>query len=191
MKNLSVCLLFVISLFGCTGNEPSSKLDANAMISIRPAVGTVMKAPSVKGGYAHLTALEIIRCADNIKFRNEKLAPNQAIGAGVSDAQRDTVNMTLKMWGIYVINTDNGGLQTTFIEATDCVIQNVISDYPNSVIDTVAYIPNSVLRIAEIKIKDAYSKNDYTEVYRLFNEAFTFIPISGAEWRNLRLIGQN
>ena len=51
----------------------------------------------------------------------------------------------------------------------------VITDNNN---DTIAYVPNDVINTACPLIEAAYADENYTEVYRLFNEAFTFIPIS-------------
>ena len=43
--------------------------------------------------------------------------------------------------------------------------------------DTIAYIPDAVINTARPLIESAFADENYNEVYRLFNEAFTFIPI--------------
>ena len=58
-----------------------------------------------------------------------------------------------------------------FIEGEDCVLVRAV----NNERDTIAYIPNNVMRTAESQIKIAYDAQDYEEVYRIFNEAFTFL----------------
>ena len=52
--------------------------------------------------------------------------------------------------------------------------------------DTIAYIPNSVMREAQGRIEKAYNEGNYTEVYKLFNETFRFRPITGKKWRELK-----
>ena len=47
--------------------------------------------------------------------------------------------------------------------------------------DTIAYIPDSTLINAREAIETAYNDSNYTEVYRLFNEAFIFIPLPPKE----------
>jgi hypothetical protein len=55
--------------------------------------------------------------------------------------------------------------------------------------DTIGYIPNSVMRSAETKIKAAYEAGDFESVRTLFFTAFTFTPITGDEWRELKRQG--
>ena len=43
--------------------------------------------------------------------------------------------------------------------------------------DTIAYVPNEVLEKARKPIEEAFERGDYDAVYRMFNEAFTFLPI--------------
>lgn len=52
--------------------------------------------------------------------------------------------------------------------------------------DTIAYIPNAVMREAEKNITEAYARGDYAACYKLFDTAITFFPITGAEWRALK-----
>lgn len=56
--------------------------------------------------------------------------------------------------------------------------------------DTIAYVPNSVIRRAEVAIKTAFDAGDYDECMRLFEEAYVFIPITGPEWRALKEAGE-
>lgn len=55
--------------------------------------------------------------------------------------------------------------------------------------DTIAYIPNTILREAEKNIKEAYAQGDYETCYKLFDTALSFYPITGAEWRALKAQG--
>ena len=56
---------------------------------------------------------------------------------------------------------------------------------------SIAYIPNATLRTAETAIRAAYEAKDIEACYTAFNTAYTFTPITGAEWRALKSAGQN
>ena len=47
------------------------------------------------------------------------------------------------------------------------------------------------MREAQIKIEKAFADSNYTEVYKLFNEAFRFKPITAKKWRELKAKGLN
>jgi len=185
-------ILSVIFLFAC---EETFQLDPNAMISIKPASGA-WNSPALRvksNDSIHLSAMEIVKQTNKLSFYNIALFGNQAVDRGFAQNQRDTISETpsLKMFGTDIIN-QKGEYTPEFIEGSDCVLVRIINlNMPNEVIDTVAYIPNSVLRIAETQIKAAYSALNNEEVYRIFNEAFTFIPITGAEWRELKANNEN
>lgn len=132
--------------------------------------------------------------------------------------QRDTIseNPALLMFGTDII-TSSGHLLKDFLYAHDVVITgirykgrlttyndqmavNPNDDYKNSlahaiqrdgVVDTIAYLPNSIMRVAQEKIERAFNDSNYTEVYKLFHETFKFKPITGAKWRELKAKGLN
>lgn len=74
------------------------------------------------------------------------------------------------MWGTDIIDQE-GKFHKTFIYGTDVYL----TDNNN---DTIGYVPQSVINNARTLIEAAYNDENYTEVYRLFDEAFTFLPIS-------------
>lgn len=180
MKNFFF-LLVVLFLASCE-KEPTSKgkLDPNALISIRPAA-------NVK---SYLSAKEIVKKTWDMSFYNTNMA-TLPLARGFSPNQRDTVNVRLLMWGTDII--DQFGKYTgEFIEGKDFVLRvdvNLTARPP--VYDTIAYIPNSVITEARTNIQTAFADSNFVEVYRLFDVAFTFTPITGPEWRALRAAGQN
>ena len=182
MKNLLFCLLLAVTVISCTKDEVSTgQLDPNATINLRYAASV-----SLLRSASHLSALEIVKQTTNLKFTYNEIP----YGRGFADAQRDTITPMLKMWGTDIIAQD-GSYEPSFIESTDVILQRIINlDKPNMVIDTVAYIPNAILRSAEEKIKAAYAIQNYTECYSVFDSAFVFIPITGAEWRVLKATNQ-
>ena len=191
MKKLLFITAISLLFFSC---EETFQLDPNAMISIKPAAGAWNAPQKVKSNDStHLSAVDIVKQTNKLSFYNIGQFGNQAVDRGFSQAQRDTISEipSLKMFGTDIIN-QKGEYHPNFIEGTDCVLVRIINlDMPNQIIDTVAYIPNSVIRTAETQIKAAYAALDNEEVYRIFNEAFTFIPITGAEWRTLKANNEN
>lgn len=178
MKNLLLLLSILFIAFGCEPESPDiniGKLDPNATILIRPAKGVKLRSEDTES----LTALEIVHRTWAMIYHND-YQPGYSIKRGFADVQRDFEIPALKMWGIDIIDED-GNLKPIFIEAYDILLTT------ENFADTIAYIPNSVLRSAEIAIKAAYSAENYTEVYRLFNEAYTFLPITGNEWHKLQM----
>lgn len=152
-------------------DDPIDKgqLDPNAMITLRPAAGVQLKA-SVSG----LTALEIVEQTVNMKFKaqylDNVLQDEPKIGVRTfAEAQRDLSIPALKMWGTDIINQE-GVFLKDFIYGTDVYL----TDNNN---DTIGYVPQSVINNARSLIVAAYNDENYTEVYRLFDEVFTFLPI--------------
>lgn len=191
MKKTIFLLAIAAIVASCEPNEPKAfSIKDTDMISIRPAASAASAPMKVKASEAHLSALEIVKQADGI------FTPD--FERSFIKEQRDTVSTPPKllMWATDVITLD-GTLQTkdntgwvAWIDTKDVVI--IRYTLPNwQGIDTIAYIPNSVLRTAETAIRAAYEAKDIEECYRLFNEAYTFTPITGAEWRALKANGQN
>ena len=57
--------------------------------------------------------------------------------------------------------------------------------------DTIAYVPNAQMEAAEPLVRAAYARGDYDECYRILEKAYTFIPITGAQWRKLKAANKN
>lgn len=173
-------LLVGLLLISCNPEdvpETKGKLDPNAMIVIKPAKGVQLRS-TVTG----LTALEVVENATGIKwqshwFDNRYYDDAKNIGRGFRPDQRDFDIPALKMLGIDIIAFDYDIDNTLyhyffkdFIYGFNVVITDINSD-------TIAYVPNEVINTARPLIESAYENEDYDEVYRLFNEAFTFLPI--------------
>ena len=197
MKKILFFLLSLIILASCGKDEPSAnkgKLDPNAMILIRPAAG-------VRATVSGLTALEIVEQGHEIQFTtrysDDKYNEETIYTAsrGFSEAQRDLTIPALKMWGTDVIN-QKGNYVRDFTHAYDIYITRLlyikegttdtliydptikttqIGQFDTVITDTIAYIPEDVINSVRPLIESAYADANYTEVYRLCNEAFTFL----------------
>ena len=164
--------MVVLLMAACKGNESQNKrFDPNAMIVIR-GQQTQGVSPAQKAMIDGLTDLEIVQKAGNIKwtshwsFNYYENSP-VTIARTFSEGQKDFKKPALLMQGIDIIGYDEGKNFDVFI-----------TDNLN---DTIAYVPNEVLEKARKPIEEAFERGDYDAVYRMFNEAFTFLPIKKKE----------
>ena len=172
MKKILFLLIASLAFASCDKKdlpEPKGQLDPNAMITIRPAKGVQLRS-TVTG----LTALEVVEQAVNIKwqsnwFDNRYWEDAKDISRTFIEEHKDYEKPALLMWGTDII-TQEGDFYKDFIYGYNVVI----TDNNN---DTIAYIPDAVINTARPLIESAFADENYNEVYRLFNEAFTFIPI--------------
>lgn len=173
-KILFLLLAASLAFAGCDPKdvpEPDKgKLDPNAMITIRPAKGVKLRS-TVPG----LTALEVVQNAVAIKlqtrfFDDMDVGEYRNASRGFNEETMKDFNIpALKMLGIDVINAQ-GDYIRDFTRSKEVFITDINGD-------TLAYVPNDVINTARTLIESAYADKNYTEVYRLFNEAFTFFPI--------------
>lgn len=149
--------------------EPKGKLDPNAMIVIKPAKGVQLRS-TVTG----LTALEVVERARAIVWQSHYLDNTyytdvKSVGRSFREEQKDYNIPALKMYGFDVITVEG-----EYYKSLTYAFNVFITDSSQ---DTIAYIPDAVINTARPLIEAAYENEDYDEVYRLFNEAFTFLPI--------------
>jgi len=172
MKNLVLILLILFIAISCDPDTPDvnkGKLDPNAMITIRPGKGVQLRST-----ITNLTALEVVEQALNIKwqshwFGNTEWDDVKNIARSFPDQYKDFNKPALLMLGTDIISQD-GEYYRDFIYGFNVVITDVNND-------TIAYVPDSVINSARPLIEAAFAEENYNEVYRLFNEAFTFLPI--------------
>lgn len=173
-KILLLILTVFVSFTSCDKKDiptiDKGKLDPNATILIKPAKGAQLKA-SISG----LTALDIVEQTMGMTFQSHYggstyYEEKMTLDRGFGDNQRDFDIPALKMFGTDIIQTD-GSFIKEFIYGTDVYL--VTERW-----DTIGYIPQNVIDNARVLIEAAYNDDNYTEVYKLFNEAFTFMPIS-------------
>jgi len=174
----TILFLFAIALFASCdrGDTPDNRgqLDPNAMILLRPATG-------VRTQISGLSALEIVEQGVNIKWQSHYVSNNrhnepQEMVRSFADVQRNLEIPALKMWGIDIIALlGDDGLTPVFLRDFIYGFEVFITDANH---DTIARVPNSVINTARPLIRAAWDDRNYNEVYRLFDEAFTFLPIA-------------
>lgn len=174
MKKILFLLLAVALFVNCDPKDVpdvKGKLDPNAMITIRPAKGVKLRS-TITG----LTALEVVQQATSMKlqmryFDDLDNGQYKIAGRGFNEETMKDFNIpALKMLGIDVINA-NGEYIRDLTTAKSVFITDINGD-------TLAYVPDEVIKAARPLIEAAYADENYTEVYRLFDEAFTFLPLT-------------
>ena len=180
MKKI-ILFLFAIALFASCdrGDTPDNKgqIDPNAMILIRPAAG-------VRAQIGGLSALEVVEQGATMKWQsyyasNQRNEVPQVAIRGFADFQRCFDTPALKMAGFDIINpylaADGSVISHELMRDFLFAFSVYITDVNN---DTIAHVPDAVISAARPLITAAYNDNNFTEVYRLFDEAFTFLPIA-------------
>lgn len=171
-------LLIGLALLSCDPEKDlpdvKGKFDPQAMIVLRPANGVQLRSTSIY----NLTAIEIVEQAVNMEwqshwFDNKYWDDDKHIARSFGEHQKDYQIPALKMMGYDIINIIDG--EPIFYK--DFLYGHGVYITTGTGRDTLAYVPDSVLINARPLIEAAFADSNYTEVYRLFNEAFTFLPI--------------
>lgn len=182
MKKLLLSFLVAgvaLALSSCkkeSGN--GGRLDPNATVALNPAPGVKAYDPE---NPAHLTARQIVEQAEAMFFDGEKVL-------AIYDWNRDLERNRIVMSSTWVVS-QNGTLNTRTLALREHILTTL--DEENHPVDTIAYIPNSVMQDLEYSITAAYEAGDYATCYRLFEDGFVFTPITGAEWLELKAEGKN
>lgn len=166
----------MVMAMSCKSDDNNGgKLDPNAKVYINSQM------PKSTANQEALSPLEVIKRADKIH--------NSIIEVGLSDFNRDLENLRIVGTSTWVVS-QFGELTTDFIKSSNNILVTIDPESLETV-DTIAYIPNSVMRTAEATITTAYNASDFTTCYKLFEEAFVFIPTTGKEYRELQAQGKN
>lgn len=189
MKKLLLVISVAVVIFACEKEEKKERrdlLDPNALVSIYPAKGV-----KSESNPEHLSALEIVKQTAEMQFINKRDYPfEESLRRGFGDPMRDTIAPRLMMWARDIIYLDTT-LVTAFLYAENIILVRDMTEILNEIRDTIAYIPNSVMRLAESLIVPAFNDGDYTTCYELFDSLFVFEPITADEYRELKKQGEN
>lgn len=187
MKNLVLLFAFAAIIISCkkSDNLRFITINPNAMIYFKPATSNAKTLPG------ELTPLEIVKKAKFLVGYNDDTGEQFAVTW--TWFEKDTVSEppALLRWGKDIIYEFEGcggfGIQSEFINSYDLVIctGNLTP------VDTIAYIPQSNMTTAKLQIIEAFVNQDTTLIYEVFKNSFKFIPITGAEWRDLKAHGLN
>ena len=164
-----------------------------------------MKAETEKSEGVLLSPRNIVKYASGITYTDKD---GNTASLGLLDDQRDFEHNRIKMYAGMIIGpvphmidgkrTDVYELLDGFIKARDVRLctanSNKITTDDGVVIpahtDVVAYIPNAKMEQAEKDIRKAWEAKDNEAVYKFFNDAYTFTPITDKAWNELKEKGE-
>ncbi len=132
---------------------------------------------------------------------------------GFTAEMRDTINPALKLLtkdvvyttfedekplleGFFLTLRDVVFCRDLYVVNGDTIFCGYEKDYSGPLVnptqmDTIAYVPNAQLEKAEPLVRAAFAKGDYEACYKILEKAYTFIPITGAQWRKLKAEKKN
>jgi hypothetical protein len=187
MKKI-VILLALIALVSCE-KKPADVVKYDVMIRGKESL-------SMTKGPAHLSPVEISKQATYIVWK-EKAFGWASVKLYILPELRDTVNGIIKRNSWDILDPSNFALDSAFITGKDMVLERYYNGWTlqNGInwahIDTIGYIPNSVLKNAYDLIIPAFKNQQWQEIYDIFNEKFVFLPTTGPEYRELVKSGLN
>lgn len=137
----------------------------------------------------HLSPLEIVKRAGCIAYQAYNIELNQCeqAYAGLGETLQDTINIRIGFWADWIIDSKNHCINPIMMRGCDMVIIGVVADL--DINDTIAYVPNQVMRECEHIIQKAFDEGDYNKAYKTVEEMYVFKPITGLEWRELKKQG--
>ena len=193
---LTIALLLGVALAGCR-EKPQEKekqkvLDPGAMLYINIKTNPTMKAQTDTKEpveYPILTPREVVEQALTFLF-TDPLSGKENSALAIHEKQKDVENERIMMWGEMIINNEGSkDLSVYHLDEYFFKLRNLRIlgyDKEEGVDNIIAYIPNAKMEQAEIDIRREYEAGNYDEVYRLFQELYTAIPINNDGWQALK-----
>lgn len=197
---LTIALLLGVALAGCR-EKPQEKekqkvLDPGAMLYINIKTNPTMKAQTDTKEpveYPILTPREVVEQALTFLF-TDPLSGKENSALAIHEKQKDVENERIMMWGEMIINNEGSkDLSVYHLDEYFFKLRNLRIlgyDKEEGVDNIIAYIPNAKMEQAEIDIRREYEAGNYDEVYRLFQELYTAIPINNDGWQALKEKGK-
>ena len=209
MKKLFLLMFAAMTaLFISCSKDDKSSYDPFRPVPIRAAAGT---RAYIQGNL--LSGKQVVQQTWGMKGRYPDGTATQGGGKLFTDAMRDTINPALKLLmkdvvysrtgedvkrldGFFLTLRDVVFTRGLHIEGKDTTFCGYDDDYSGVLKyahawDTIAYVPNAQLIAAEPLVRAAFERGDYDECYRILEKAYTFIPITGAQWRKLKAEKRN
>lgn len=194
-----ICIALIGGIFAsCDKNDDNGKFDPNAKIYINGADKLLKN--TRYGVDAPLTAAQICRLDSLIlvgtKIEDDGTVTNTCLTFSYSDGfgcyPIDTINNRLVFEAANITAIDGNGFLDPNTGFGNYIIYRDVweaNELGELVIardmDTLAYIPNAQRWEAYDKIKALWETENWDAIYEIFQNAFTFIPCTGEEYRAL------
>ncbi len=187
-----------------TPKEKKFEFDDNSYLYLNVEKNSTMKAeaetPIPKD--QNLTPQQIMKVANIIKAVLKDNEGRKGT-AGISEKMKDYANCRFVMAPWMVIKklpekrlpdgsyTYKYELNETWITNREVTLLAI--ETPSlglSAGEIIGYIPNKQMEEAEKAIRKAFAEKDSEKVFKLFNDAYTFIPIREGKWNELKEKGE-
>ncbi len=111
----------------------------------------------------------------------------------LEDGNLDTINNRIVLKAGNINGIDGNPFLDPSTGFNDYIIFRFVYDQNDQFlgIDTLAYIPNSQRQAAYEQIKALWDTENWDAIYEIFQNAFTFIPCTGEEYKALKEAGLN
>lgn len=150
-----------------------------------------------------LSNTEVVKQATYIQnFNKNNDMPGDNIWTySIEDSNRKPETNSFQFPGTFVYNL-NGTLNPRYLLSENILLVRSIPKKIKSgesklnptklmTLDTIAYIPSSAIKTAKIEIEKAFIEKRAEDCYKIFEEMMVFTPITGAEFRKLKLTKLN
>ena len=201
MKSIFWALVACAMLSSCKDSKKGPKLDPYTQITLNGTTAVPTAASSTKTPPAPPYSIQTVaKWAGQMSYKH---AYAMSTARGFYDRDIDKGKLKVGEARDVVEEDGQGGYKLGYLAQGLSDVVCVVNFNPDDLnnwgepgkdrisdkFDTVAYIPNAVIQRAEAAIKTAFDAGDYDECMRLFEEAYVFIPTTGAEWRALKAAG--
>ena len=208
MKHIVLLLLLSASLLSCKKEEATTFPNRLAINGVASLSRSTRDPQNLKD-----TLNRIVKYTLQMLGRDFGAYTFEFGAPGTKSWHRDTVNGRFFFWDLFVLSKGKKEVGQFLKDAKDVVYRiernsegNIWGPWsetndlyyanqknPNVIYytDTVAYTPNSVIRKAREGVEAALAKKDYNLCRKIFDEEIVFIPITGAEYRELQARGEN
>ena len=209
MKKLFLLMFAAMTalFISCSKDDNKSSYDPFRPVPIRAAAGT---RAYIQGNL--LSGKQVVQQTWGMRGKYPDGTATQG-AKPFTDVMRDTINPAFKLLmqdvlppspdrkshilgDVFITLRDVVFERGLHVEGKDTVFCGYAKDYSGTILypnvtDTVAYVPNAQLIAAEPLVRAAFERGDYDECYRILEKAYSFIPITGAQWRKLKAENKN
>lgn len=184
MKKLLYVLLAGATLASCDKNEAPKKKVLNPFAQITVHIKESLPT-SRAGNDQRLTPREMLEQAEFFRLFDQEMIARGATKPGarhIGENEKDFDKVAFRWWGDDVVRADT--IVTYWRDVRDLIIIRGNGD-------TIGYIPQHVRTEAYKRILEAEKEQDYDLIYRIFEEAFTGMPCTPEEYKELKEKGLN
>lgn len=185
-------LALLLAVTGCNNNEPT-RLDQDVKLVINVQDAKMKAADTdLPANPARLTPKELVEQAHVIALI-DGIGEESYTEFFLQPQWKDVEHTKINLPKYYILDIHHSTdtepyLVDYLIKATDI---RILKEGGFGLGEIIGYIPQSVVKEAYPKIKEAFERKDYDTAYKLFEEAYVAYPCTAEEWAKLKEEGRN